>query len=303
MADDSMVEKKRTVLKRLMLWGLVVGYTLALPEVITAYNAIIANTSVELAGRIPLLLLIIVGMVYMAWVVIKQRKPKKIFILLPCAVIVVTIFILIPDPNKHIHIPEYILMTWLLFAVLSIDYQGKGLYLLILVCAILLGIVDEILQGIHPERFYGWQDMVVNAFASIIGVLTIAGIIGLSNGRWHWVDHLRRLRSYLWLLVPGLMGMAITLVLLYSHRSKEGLYGVYPKWMLVWHCLFIGSALLLWLGNRMVIRIRGTIESAGGQPPVSDELTARLWVLAPLIILVCMHMLVVLAVGSGVPFV
>ena len=69
-----------------MLWGLVVGYTLALPEVITVYNAIIASTSVELVARIPLVLLIIAALVYMAWVAIKQRKPLKILILVVLAV-------------------------------------------------------------------------------------------------------------------------------------------------------------------------------------------------------------------------
>ena len=70
-----------------------------------------------------------------------------------------TVIFLEANPNKHIHIPEYILMTWLVFEALRRDYKGGGIFLLVFILSSLPGILDEVLQGLHPGRSYGWQDM------------------------------------------------------------------------------------------------------------------------------------------------
>jgi VanZ family protein len=78
------------------------------------------------------------------------------FFLLLCPCISFFIICLEPNPNKHIHIPEYVLMTWLLFEAVRIDYRCAGIFLLIFLCSSSLGVLDEILQGILPSRPYGW---------------------------------------------------------------------------------------------------------------------------------------------------
>lgn len=39
-------------------------------------------------------------------------------------------------------------------------------------------------QGIHPQRFYGWQDMSVNALSAAIGVFTLKAMGMTASRLW-----------------------------------------------------------------------------------------------------------------------
>ena len=146
---------------KVILWVLVACYTFILPDAIIVYRDIVGFFGQDAAGKVPVLIVVIVGIAYVITVLLSQKSLKNLLYLIPCGVITFLIMILVSNPNKHIHIPEYILMTWLLFAVLSKDYKGKGIFILIFIYASMLGVVDELEQGINPARFYGLSDMLV----------------------------------------------------------------------------------------------------------------------------------------------
>ena len=277
-------------------------YTLSLPHVITVYNAIVDKTSREMAGRIPVGILVVLCAVYILIVLQIRKEPKRLLLLIPCLAIVLAVISLESNPNKHIHIPQYILMSWILFAALSIDYHGGGILLLTLVCASLLGIVDEILQGIHPARSYGWIDMLINAAASIVGVISIKAIMGNRGIGWEWRQYFWKNGLALALMIAGLTGALVMLALLFNTGEPDELKKHYPTWMLAWNLLFL--FLMLQLGITRWIKAKRkrqflTEEHLRRKPAA---ITADLWIFVPLIILFCMHGLVVSAVLMDIPF-
>jgi hypothetical protein len=210
---------------------------------------------------------------------------------------------LVSNPNKHVHIPEYILMAWLLFAVLSKDYEGRGILLLVFVYASMLGVVDELEQGIHPARFYGLSDMLVNSASALIGVLTILGLRQIRGTDWAWARRLKDFGAFLWLSLFGLAGAVIICVTLFRVQASGLFWGVYPLWLWIWSVLFL-------ILTPALIAVRQGTSRKHPQRAVSQETpflspevkTARLWVFPLLVILLYMHVLALYVSISGVKF-
>ena len=94
-------------------------------------------------------------------------------------------------------------MSWILFEALSIDYRGRGIFLLVFICGASLGVVDEVMQGILPGRFYGWRDMIMNSAATVIGVLTLVGLRTTPAGDWTWIGCLKQCKKALGITLFG----------------------------------------------------------------------------------------------------
>lgn len=78
----------------------------------------------------------------------------------------------IPDARyavKRIHVVEYLSLSLLIRYAMSYRLQGRSLFYFSLLATVLLGIHDELLQGIHSSRTYGLRDMTVNAVAAAGG--------------------------------------------------------------------------------------------------------------------------------------
>lgn len=86
----------------------------------------------------------------------------------------------LPEPQlpiKRIHVAEYIVLSFLVRATLSHRLQGVQLTLFTVLVTLLLGIHDEMLQGLHPQRYYGWRDIIVNGTAGLSGALLGHGLL------------------------------------------------------------------------------------------------------------------------------
>ncbi len=172
-----------------MLWGLIAVYTFLIPDAIILYRFIATKFGIVFVGKIPLFLVLILGIAYVIYMRISNASLKNLAYMLPCAIIVIIIFMVESNPNKRIHIPEYVVLAWLVYAALSREYQGKGIFILIFVCTSMLGVVDELEQGIHPGRFYGLSDMMVNSASALIGVFTILGLTVRKTTGWEWIHY------------------------------------------------------------------------------------------------------------------
>ena len=201
-------------------WVLVALYTFILPDFYIIYRNIVTFFGQEAAGKVPIVIVAVLGIAYVVAILISQKSPKNLLFLVPCGVIALLIMTLVSNPNKHIHIPEYVLMTWLLYAVLSKDYDGKDLFILIFILASLLGVVDELEQGIHPARFYGMSDMLVNSASALIGVFTIMGLKKAKAADWSWVSRLREFKGILGLDLFGFMGAVLMCITLFQVQAK-----------------------------------------------------------------------------------
>lgn len=272
------------------LWILVVAYTLSLPYAIIVYEAITLKWSAGIAGFIPRLILILAAAAYFLCATKKGLPLRKKILLLPCGIIATIIICLESNPNKHIHIPEYILMTWLLFEVIRIDYKGAGIYLLVFLSSSLLGILDEVLQGLHPGRFYGWQDMITNTTSSFIGVLTIFGLRTGGDTDWDWIDHLRKRKWSFAVVVAGILITAISCYMLFDVKGHSGSWNIYPLWLIVLKIfLIMAGSFTIWI----IFRRKGRDEG---------NITATLWVVPPLAIILVIDIVIVLAWGTRLPF-
>ncbi|MDO9527895.1 MAG: VanZ family protein, partial [Syntrophales bacterium] len=200
---------------RIILWLSVAIYTLSLPYAIVACNVIALRWSPEFAEFVPRLILLVAGAAYIFYSIKVKLPFKKMSLLIPCAIISCLIIYLEPNPNKHIHIPEYVLMTWLLFEAIRIDYKGAGIFLLVFLCSSFLGVLDEIFQGIHPLRFYGWQDMIINSSSSFIGILSLIGLRE-DQKNWNWINQLKKMRGSLFVVLLGILSAAVSCYMLFK---------------------------------------------------------------------------------------
>lgn len=295
-----MTNEKETGLRRTLLWALVIAYSVALPHAIFIYDVIVKHSSEHVAGKIPIAIILLLGTLCIFAGLFIKNNPGHMIFLMPCAIIVYAIFEFEPNPNKYIHIPEYIILSWILFEVLHIDYSGRGILALVFVCAVMLGVVDEIEQGIYPNRFYGWKDMLINAASGIIGVLTIIGLRPIS-GDWEWIFSLRKLKKSIGLVIFGSFGALFMCIYLFQVKKNLVFWGVYPIWLIMWNILF------LLLGPGVVVyhcKQRDNKKNMEDHSISTWQInTARFWVLCPLVILVIIPAHAIWIAFSGVAFV
>ena len=288
---------------KVVLWILVAVYTFMLPDAIIIYRDIVDAFGKAAAGKVPLIVVVVVGAAYTLAVILSRRDLKNLLFLIPSAIIAVLIMKLVDNPNKHIHIPEYVVMAWLLFAVLSKDYKGKGLFLLIFFYGTLLGVVDEIEQGINPARFYGLSDMTVNSASVLIGVFTIMGLIKVTAKDWAWTSYLKEHKALMGLGLFGFTGIVVTCTYLFRVQADGKFWGVYPIWLLVWNVLYVIAALAMAiyqgvLYKRHLAAQKDELEDSA----LPENWTALLWIVPLVLILSYMNTLAIYIAISGVKF-
>lgn len=74
-------------------------------------------------------------------------------------------------PAKRIHVAEYILLSLVIRQGAGKVAAGLPLTLTVAVLTALLGVHDELVQGLHPGRTFGSRDMLVDGVAALAGAL------------------------------------------------------------------------------------------------------------------------------------
>jgi len=304
MITRNILDDKKRIIFEAGSWIIIAVYTFLLPSFLLVYRAILNAYGKSIVSKVPLAIVAILGIGYIITMLCTRRNLKGLLYLIPCAIITYFIIRLEENPNKHIHIPEYVLMAWLLYVALTRGYRGKGIFLLIFICATMLGVVDELEQGIHPSRFYGWSDMLVNSSSSLIGILTIMGLMGLPSGSWSWRDYLKEYKVFTWLNLAGAAGVTISCVHLFQVQAGGGFWGTYPAWLWAWNLAFIIIAPSTWIVMHWRKRRlnRQNLRSEFNQSLFNEARTAEFWVFPLLVILMYMHTLVVIVSVSGIEF-
>lgn len=290
-------------LSKVLLWTLIAVYTYNLPNARVVYDALVNIIGQETTGKVPLVMVAVTGMVYGIAVLITQKNLKNLLFLVPCGVIALMIITLEPNPNKHIHIPQYILMSWLFFAVLSMDYKSADIFILVFIYASILGVVDELEQGIHPARFYGWSDMLINSASALIGVFTIMGLKKMNPVDLGWTRLLKELKGILWLVFFGLLSSTIMCFYLFRVQNAGVFFGVYPDWLWASNLLImlIIPPAIIFSQRRLTtnhIRFRDKQSST----LAADLKVAQLWTAPMLVILFYIQLLLIYISISGSGF-
>lgn len=133
-----------------------------------------------LARMLPVAVTVVVLLVIALRFVERVNRGYRINLVFLGVGLVCAIFSLaLPDPHvpiKRIHVAEYIVLSFLVRATLSHRLQGMQLTLFTVLATLLLGIHDEMLQGLHSQRYYGWLDIIVNGTAGLSGALLGHGL-------------------------------------------------------------------------------------------------------------------------------
>ena len=277
-------------------------YTAALPYVILVFNMITRHFSAKTAGHIPLFMIILLAAAYAAIGFRLKKTGRCIGIMAVGAAMVTGIMAFEENTNKYIHIPEYILMTWLLYQAMKIDYRGRGILLLVLICASMLGVADEIMQGIHPLRTYGWKDMIIDAASGFIGILTIMGFKDRIEGDWSWTGYLKQYKAFVAAIVIGVPTAVAMCIYLFEVQARGSFKDVYPGWLTVAQAVVLAwnVAAIFFYWNRRTGS--GKFRSGQDENTIPYHTTALLWLICPMVILSGMNLLVTWVGVMGIDF-
>lgn len=89
-------------------------------------------------------------------------RLRNVFFIGFLGIIAIAIFKLVPLPIERIHFIQYGILGWLAYWA-----GGKKAFLYV----IAIGIVDEIIQGILPNRFFDIRDIFMNTIGGGIGIV------------------------------------------------------------------------------------------------------------------------------------
>ncbi len=210
-------------------------YVLALPYAIIAFNIVLQMFSLGVAKQLPVM---VFACLAVAYGVVCWRRKQGFYLLsfiIPSLVVVAGVVLLESNPIKYSHIPEYMLLAVLIYAANSHGKNTATLYLGCFLSTVLLGIFDEVHHGIHPERYYGWKDMVINAAGGFIGLLLVAQVRPVPvTGFWQSVCGIVKKQGYaVALLMLALLILAFSCAGLFQVQSNGAFLAVYSKKLLL----------------------------------------------------------------------
>lgn len=76
-------------------------------------------------------------------------------------------------PEEKLHFIQYGFLSLLIFRALIADFPRAASYGLALLLTSFFGWVDEIIQGILPNRYYQNTDVILNMFSGALGLLLV----------------------------------------------------------------------------------------------------------------------------------
>jgi hypothetical protein len=80
-------------------------------------------------------------------------------------------------PSERLHLLEYGLLAGLAYRAFRFDFPRLKAYVLGFLLAVGFGIVDELIQYVLPNRVFEVRDIVTNALAAALGLVTVAVVL------------------------------------------------------------------------------------------------------------------------------
>ena len=76
-------------------------------------------------------------------------------------------------PAERLHLVEYGFMGYIIFRALRVDMDWRLAYLAAWGIAVLVGIGDECIQWVLPQRFFEVKDIQLNAVSAALGLAVL----------------------------------------------------------------------------------------------------------------------------------
>lgn len=273
---------------RIFLWVFIIVYIAFLPHLIIVFNFILGFLPLPIIRTLPTVVLILGAAGYLGLCHLKGRGYGLTTFIIPSLLLIVGAYGLVSNPVKQIHIPLYAFLTVLIYGAIR---RQNNLFAIIIASACyasMIGVLDEVHHGIHPERYFGWQDMVINAAGAIIGALLI---ITLKNIRSEKPFDLKAMDKLFWAQLTALVLSLIitTLSVIYLFDvAKNDFNTAYPT------ALFVTN----------VISIILCLSIAGfSLPKLRTSLTVELLLFFPSLILMSTQILICFGYSHNIPFI
>jgi hypothetical protein len=127
------------------------------------------------------------------------------------------------NPEEAMHLPQYGVLSLLLYRAFSRRYGDGGAYACAALLGAFLGIFDEVIQWAVPRRTFEFRDMIINVLAVL---LVQAGLVaGLATRCWAVPARLRSARAA-WRLA----GVVSLLLLGCFSNTPDVWRPLYPHW-------------------------------------------------------------------------
>jgi len=160
-------------------WGAAFAYIALVYATVPVFPAVWDRLWVHTEGAIRHLgILVILGLAVAVLTAVRHRVGRRDWV--PYAVLVAVfaaygylLAVFGTYPAERLHLIEYGLLGWMLFRALRLDLSGGRAYVVALVLTVLVGVGDESIQWILPQRFFEVKDVVLNAVSGVLGLLTV----------------------------------------------------------------------------------------------------------------------------------
>jgi len=187
------------------------------------------------SGPLTEFLPVIVTLIVLAVIVFRfgqrvNRGYRIKFLFLGLGIVGAFFALAIPDPHvpiKRIHVAEYIVLAFVVRYTLSKRLEGASLTLFTVLVTILLGVHDEMLQGLHSLRYYGWRDVIVNGMAGLSGSLLGHGLLSFEKpgGQKTTRNKSKEITPGIIVVYTLLMGAVVAhVIFLYQQRGSHFTY-------------------------------------------------------------------------------
>lgn len=273
--------------KRLHIWIVIALYVAALPYAIIIFNLLMNLLTLPVVKVIPIVIILGGGLYYS---ILCRKNNTGYYIksfIIPTVLLLASVFIIESNPIKYLHIPEYAILTFLIYLALP-RQNNQPIIIIAAIYACLFGFIDEVHHGIHPDRYFGWKDMYINGAGGTIGALFLNTRMRSSAKAFHSPS-----KAFLQFQVQSLVLLFSTLIAVYSlfqlfaAAQQTTLLSVYPFYLFLINLAIVGLSLAL------ITRTYNQIYDNEGY---------EVYIFLPTLTFSVLHALIVFAYVSGIHF-
>jgi len=160
--------------KRVQYWGLTAAWTILIYSTLyivrpvceflkkyTPFNAIIWG----------IFALVFVWIIYFILCHVRFRRASSYLLFFAIAACYAVALFWLKIPEERIHLIQYGVLACLVIRALKLDLPPLAAYAGAFVLTALLGLGDEGIQHILPNRYFEWKDVYLNAVSGALGLL------------------------------------------------------------------------------------------------------------------------------------
>lgn len=265
-----------------------VVYVFSLPYAIVIFDWSRKLLSLPILKIVPLALILGLSAIYFLTSKARRSENHLVMFVLPSVLVLIAVLLLESNPIKHFHIPEYFFLCYLVHQGLRQNQNSLLLIAMATLLSCVLGVVDEVHQGIHPARYFGWKDMLINAAGSLIGGLFLATQTHWVQCDWSAVfNNLEKHKAQTLLLLMFALCAVYSISKLLIAAQYASIHPWYPFSLFMINLSMSGAG--FYLALRMAYR-------------VATDQTYALLIYWPIIALTVLHAVIVLAYVLGESF-